>query len=119
MNIEEISQTVQDLETQVNKLHAALEKKGVNSRGTCDIFGREFAVPVDAEHKATQFVIFNFSLPHQRAFHVSWWAFFSSFFSMFAGACPAHAQRCGCLPPPRLRPAPAPAPALCLSLPYA
>ena len=91
MTQDDLIQSVQELEKQVNKLHTALEKKGVNSRGTSDIFGREFSVPVDAEHKATQFIIFNASLPHQRAFHVSWWAFFSSFFSMFAGAqspCP-------------------------------
>jgi NNP family nitrate/nitrite transporter-like MFS transporter len=84
MTQDDLVQSVKELEKQVNKLHTALEKKGVNSRGTSDIFGREFAVPVDAEHKATQFIIFNASLPHQRAFHVSWWAFFSSFFSMFA-----------------------------------
>lgn len=41
---------------------------------------------VDAEHKATQFIILDTSNPHSRAFHVSWWGFFSSFFSMFAGA---------------------------------
>ena len=41
---------------------------------------------VDAEHKAVQFVILDNSNPHSRAFHVSWWGFFSSFFSMFAGA---------------------------------
>ena len=45
-------------------------------------------VQVDAEHKATQFVIHDSSNPHSRAFHVSWWGFFSSFFSMFAGAQP-------------------------------
>ena len=43
-------------------------------------------VQVDAEHKAVQFVILDNSNPHSRAFHVSWWGFFSSFFSMFAGA---------------------------------
>ena len=43
-------------------------------------------VQVDAEHKATQFIILDTSNPHSRAFHVSWWGFFSSFFSMFAGA---------------------------------
>ena len=43
---------------------------------------------VDAEHKAVQFVILDNSNPHSRAFHVSWWGFFSSFFSMFAGAPP-------------------------------
>ena len=112
MTQDDLIQSVQELEKQVNKLHTALEKKGVNSRGTSDIFGREFSVPVDAEHKATQFIIFDASLPHQRAFHVSWWAFFSSFFSMFAGAqspCPPPMWRgartnapnapCACAPP--------------------
>ena len=64
-------------------------KQGVNSRGTTDIFGREFSVPVDAEHKASQFsmmmVFTNFDNPHMRAFH-AWLGFFSSFFSMFAAA---------------------------------
>jgi hypothetical protein len=46
-------------------------------------------VQVDAEHKATQFIILDNSNPHSRAFHVSWWGFFSSFFSMFAGAASA------------------------------
>merc|ERR1712023_348031 len=39
---------------------------------------------VDGEHKATQLVLLNFSNPHNRAFHTSWFGFFSSFFSMFA-----------------------------------
>ena len=30
----------------VTKLHEALEKKGVNSRGEKDIFGRVFSMPV-------------------------------------------------------------------------
>ena len=81
-----LATTVESLEENVNKLHDALEKKGVNSRGTTDIFGRVFAMPVDAEHKATQFIILDTSNPHSRAFHVSWWGFFSSFFSMFAAA---------------------------------
>ena len=80
----------QKLEHDVNALHSALEKQGVNSRGTTDIFGREFSVPVDAEHKASQFsmmmVFTNFDNPHMRAFHTSWFGFFSSFFSMFAAA---------------------------------
>ena len=80
----------QKLETDVNALHSALEKQGVNSRGTTDIFGREFEVPVDAEHKASQFsmmmVFTRFGNPHMRAFHASWFGFFSSFFSMFAAA---------------------------------
>jgi len=77
---------IDELKKEVSLLHAALQKKGMNSKGTTDIFGREFSVPVDAEHKATQLVLFNFSNPHNRAFHTSWWGFFSSFFSMFAAA---------------------------------
>jgi len=84
--MEALQNTVQSLEENVNRLHNVLEKKGVNSRGTKDIFGREFSMPVDAEHKATQFIILDNSIPHSRAFHVSWWGFFSSFFSMFAAA---------------------------------
>jgi hypothetical protein len=38
--------TVESLEENVDKLHSALEKKGVNSRGTKDIFGRVFSMPV-------------------------------------------------------------------------
>ena len=41
---------------------------------------------VDSEHKATKLKILDISNPHARAFHVSWWGFFSSFFSMFAAA---------------------------------
>ena len=84
--LETLVSTVESLEENVDKLHSALEKKGVNSRGTKDIFGRVFSMPVDAEHKATQFIILDTSNPHSRAFHVSWWGFFSSFFSMFAAA---------------------------------
>merc|ERR1719502_1658784 len=68
----------------------------MNSRGTTDIYGRKFAVPVDAEHKATKFVlatpggVFGFTMatsnPHNRAFWTSAFGFFSSFFSMFAAA---------------------------------
>ena len=80
----------QKLETDVNALHSALEKQGVNSRGTTDIFGREFEVPVDAEHKASQFsmmmVFTKFGNPHMRAFHTSWFNFFAGFVSTFAAA---------------------------------
>ena len=130
LTLEAMQSTIQSLEDNVTKLHEALEKKGVNSRGTKDIFGRVFSMPVwlfsptqntspskptgngdyltvvlpvhvqvDAEHKATQFVILNTSNPHSRAFHVSWWGFFSSFFSMFAGAQP---PRCRTHPQPPL-----------------
>jgi len=44
--LEQLESTIESLEDNVNKLHAALEKKGVNSRGEKDIFGRVFAMPV-------------------------------------------------------------------------
>ena len=47
-------------------------------------------MPVDAEHKATQdplcVTLCNCSNPHMRAFHTSWFGFFSSFYSTFAAA---------------------------------
>merc|ERR1719393_1176320 len=64
-------------------MHASLEGQGINSKGTTDIFGREFSCPVDSEHKATKLKILDVSNPHARAFHVSWWGFF---FSLFAAA---------------------------------
>jgi len=84
------------LEKEIGSLHDSLELMGKNSRGTCDIYGRKFSVPVDAEHKATKFVLLtpggvfgmtlNFDNPHNRAFWTSAFGFFSSFFSMFASA---------------------------------
>jgi hypothetical protein len=44
--LETLVSTVESLEENVDKLHSALEKKGVNSRGTKDIFGRVFSMPV-------------------------------------------------------------------------
>tara|TARA_B100000767_G_C19690411_1_gene503754 strand:- start:244 stop:828 length:585 start_codon:yes stop_codon:yes gene_type:complete len=44
--LETLVNSVEALEENVNKLHDALEKKGVNSRGTKDIFGRVFSMPV-------------------------------------------------------------------------
>ena len=54
---------------------------GKNSTLAKDIFGREFVTPVDDEHKAdvcgsnTLCVTAN---PHMRAFHTSWFGFFSA-----------------------------------------
>ena len=66
---------VSALQGEVKQLHAVLAQLlGVNSRGIKDVFGKEFAVPVDEEHKATKLRIFNFTNPHGRAFHTSCFA---------------------------------------------
>ena len=46
LTLESMQSTIESLEDNVTKLHEALEKKGVNSRGTKDIFGRVFSMPV-------------------------------------------------------------------------
>ena len=43
---------IDELKKEVSLLHAALQKKGMNSKGTTDIFGREFTVPVRRTHRA-------------------------------------------------------------------
>jgi NNP family nitrate/nitrite transporter-like MFS transporter len=69
-----------------------LESKGINSRGTQDVFGRKFQLPVDAEHKSSIFgvglAVANLpgSQPHMRAFWGATFGFFSCFFSVFAPA---------------------------------
>ena len=67
MTQDDLVQSVKELEKQVNKLHTALEKKGVNSRGTSDIFGREFAVPVDATGPAAEAVFTDLLAPSPKA----------------------------------------------------
>lgn len=78
-----------ELSAQVERLHAALQKRGINTKGTKDIFGREFEFPVDGEHKATVFncaTLMSCSNPHMRGFWASAIGFFCTFFSTFAAA---------------------------------
>ena len=44
------SDRLKSLEVEVQRLHTCLQQKGINTTGETDIFGREFHVPVDAEH---------------------------------------------------------------------
>ena len=63
------------LKAEVATLHETLEGKGMNSKGTKDVFGRLFPVPVDEEHKSTVLfsVMFNGIVPNfpQPHMHVS------------------------------------------------
>ena len=68
----ELRKKLKQTDAEIAALHECFERKGVNSRGTADLFGRPFSVPVDAEHKATVMPILNFSNPHMRAFHASY-----------------------------------------------
>lgn len=59
---------VEELEQEIALLHQTFSRMGKNSKGEKDIFGREFSVPVDDEHKATQdpllVTLCNCSRPH-------------------------------------------------------
>jgi len=46
----------------------------------------ELEVDPDQDDKATEIKLCNFSRPHMRAFHCSWWGFFIAFFIWFAPA---------------------------------
>jgi NNP family nitrate/nitrite transporter-like MFS transporter len=62
---------------------------GKNSTLATDIFGRRFVTPVDAEHKQDVCgtnTLCVFANPHMKAFHTSWFGFFTSFYSTFAAA---------------------------------
>jgi len=77
------------LEDEIAALHGELEKRGINTRGTTDIFGRPFDLPVNAEHKATVFntgTLFSVAQPHMRVFWAATFGFFCTFFSVFAPA---------------------------------
>ncbi|KAL2552485.1 High affinity nitrate transporter 2.7 [Forsythia ovata] len=43
-----------------------------------------FSIPVDLNHKATEFNPFSISSPHMQAFHLAWLSLFSCFFSTFS-----------------------------------
>jgi len=78
--------SVEKLEAEVERLHGELEKKGVNSRGTTDIFGRKFPYPVNEEHKATVFfpILWSCKQPHMTTFWAATVGFFCTFFSTFS-----------------------------------
>ena len=72
------------IEAEISTLHVALEKQGINSRNTTDVFGRPFNLPVDDEHKAKVFgmgiIAKGTQQPHLRAFWAATFGFFSCFF---------------------------------------
>jgi NNP family nitrate/nitrite transporter-like MFS transporter len=85
---ETTEQKLARFETEMDSMHDLMGSGccPINSRGTHDIFGRKFALPVDAEHKGLAINLFSFAKPHMRAFHTSWFNFFAGFVSTFAAA---------------------------------
>jgi len=85
----DLAKKVELLETEIERLHSSLQAQGINSKGTTDIQGRPFELPVDAEHKAIIFTpktLFSCANPHMRGFWSATLGFFSTFFSTFAAA---------------------------------
>jgi nitrate/nitrite transporter NarK len=84
-----MGKTIEQLEADIELLHKVLEDRGINSKKTTDIFGREFELPVNAEHKATVCsgrTICSTQQPHMRTFWAATIGFFCTFFSCFAPA---------------------------------
>ena len=81
-----VESEIASIREEIGRLHDCLEAKGVNSRRVKSISGEVFDVPVNAEHKALKLPILKCTNPHMRAFHASWFGFFSTFFSTFAPA---------------------------------
>mmetsp|Transcript_22227 Transcript_22227/g.67517 ORF Transcript_22227/g.67517 Transcript_22227/m.67517 type:complete len:631 (+) Transcript_22227:222-2114(+) len=88
-----VEERIETLEAEITSLVKSLEARGVNSTGETDVYGRPFPVPVDIEHKATVLfpvlfrgIVPNTPQPHMYAFWVSSFAFFCTFFSVFAPA---------------------------------
>jgi NNP family nitrate/nitrite transporter-like MFS transporter len=81
--------TIEQLREELFELRVEKDASGCcpfNSAGDMDIYNRKFSLPVDAEHKATAINVFSNRKPHMRAFHTSWFNFFSGFVSTFAAA---------------------------------
>jgi NNP family nitrate/nitrite transporter-like MFS transporter len=79
--------TMEQMEEEINALHSVLEARGVNTKRTADIFGREFDLPVNSEHKATVCTtgtLCSIAQPHMRTFWAATIGFFCTFFSCFA-----------------------------------
>ena len=49
----DVKAQIEELKSEIETLHDALQSMGKNSHGVKDIFVRRFPVPVDSEHKAT------------------------------------------------------------------